>query len=274
MFKRILVPLDGSQLAEEVLSRFARVLRHPHAEVHVVSALGFRPPEDTCTKSLARELTEDAERYLAKIERRLVDEGLRVRTKIIEDAAAEGILDYAASSRSSMIVMSTHGRTGMARWLIGSVAEKVMRSAAVPVLLARSLAARGTAPSPNILLPVEGLFTAIPPASMLAAYLDARVTLYHKSPKAGGDADAEEMLREAKRAMSDVPVATRLDYTDPDEKFDPAAAILDWCGEGRFDMIAMATHGRSGLRRWALGSCTEKVLRHAEVPMLVVCSGA
>jgi nucleotide-binding universal stress UspA family protein len=142
-FKRIVVPLDGSRFAEgalpyaQMLAGFsggcialARVAVHPSSYVYV---------SDPAT--LARLYDSDrahCEAYLQGVAERIRREtGLEVTTAVLEGSVADALLDYAAKAGADLIVMSTHGRSGMERWLLGSVAERVMRGAKIPVMLIR-----------------------------------------------------------------------------------------------------------------------------------------
>ncbi|MGB2800258.1 MAG: universal stress protein [Dehalococcoidia bacterium] len=148
MYKTILVPLDGSELAERVL---------PHVEM--LAKAGVEPAEVVLLRvcELARMvmggygeavgqmaiLTEqaaaackaDAEEYLAAMEKRLKETGLKVRTVLLEGDSANEILEYATNNPVDLIAMVTHGRSGISRWAYGSVASKVLRGIATPLLL-------------------------------------------------------------------------------------------------------------------------------------------
>ena len=148
MYKMILVPLDGSELAELVL---------PHVEM--LAKTGVEPAEVVLLRvcELARMvmggygeavgqmaiLTEqaaaackaDAVEYLAAMEKRLKEKGLKVRTVLLEGDSANEILEYATNNPVDLIAMGTHGRSGISRWAYGSVASKVLRGIATPLLL-------------------------------------------------------------------------------------------------------------------------------------------
>jgi nucleotide-binding universal stress UspA family protein len=145
MFKRILVPLDGSQFAEGALPHaqmlagcgggaieLLRVTVHPSSYVYVADPAALADLYDS-----DRAHCED---YLKQIASRLTGTALApgtVTTTVLEGLVADAILDHADKSGVDLIVMSTHGRSGMERWLLGSVAEKVVRGAKMPVLLVR-----------------------------------------------------------------------------------------------------------------------------------------
>jgi nucleotide-binding universal stress UspA family protein len=147
MFKRILVPLDGSQFAEGALTHaqmlaecgggeieLLRVAVHPSSYVYVSDPAALADLYDS-----DRAHCED---YLNKTAQRVRDAShVNVTTAVLEGIVADAVLDYAEDTAADLIVMSTHGRSGMERWLLGSVAEKVVRGAKMPVLLVRPTAA-------------------------------------------------------------------------------------------------------------------------------------
>ncbi len=138
MFKKILVPLDGSSLAEKVLLHVTPLAKGFGSEVilfHVlrVPAISASP---NATIIEDEELAEqDAHQYLDRIENRLEEEGISARPVIVKGKAAESIVDYADLEKVDLIAMSTHGRSGLGRWVFGSVAERVLQGANCPILL-------------------------------------------------------------------------------------------------------------------------------------------
>ena len=141
MYSRILVPLDGSALAERALPHAGGIGRATGAEVillQVVRApLGDAPEAGQTEEDRAiREAAVEALSYLGKIAGKLDEEGgVKVRTEVLEGPAAEGILGFAHREDVDLIIMSTHGRTGISKLLMGSVAEKVMLTTKRPVML-------------------------------------------------------------------------------------------------------------------------------------------
>jgi len=154
MFKRILVPLDGSSFAESVLPtaemlakcgsgeiELLRIAIHPSTYAYVSDAAMLADLYDSdrvhCEAYLKGVADEVAKRS-----------GIRPHTDVVEGIVANTIIDYATLTHADLIVMSTHGRTGMERWLLGSVAEKVVRGAHLPVMLIRpQVDAKGDAAS-------------------------------------------------------------------------------------------------------------------------------
>ncbi len=142
MYRKILVPLDGSEFAEAALSHartlacctgaeivLLRVAIQPRYEYSSSDPMIFRPAE--------RELISESTDYLEHVAADLREAGFQVSAETCTGPVAETILDYAQGIEADLIVMSTHGRSGLTRWFIGSVADKVVRGAKLPVLLAR-----------------------------------------------------------------------------------------------------------------------------------------
>lgn len=144
MYKRLLVPLDGSELAEAALEHAEQLARQFQAELillrAVVSPYAIVAPDLVLASSAPdmREIANSAENYLKSIASELVATGIEARTVICEGPVAEAILDHAHALDVDCIIMSTHGRGGISRWVYGSVAERVLQGAGCPVLLIRS----------------------------------------------------------------------------------------------------------------------------------------
>ncbi|OGL58702.1 MAG: hypothetical protein A3J27_15600 [Candidatus Tectomicrobia bacterium RIFCSPLOWO2_12_FULL_69_37] len=137
MYKKILVPLDGSPLAEGILPQVGEMARVHGARIHLLR-VGFAlvfPGADPAEAQL--ETIVEAEGYIEGIRKRLEAEGIPAEASVRYGFPAEEILTHARRNGVDLIAMATHGRTGPARWVLGSVAEQVLRKAEVPVLLFR-----------------------------------------------------------------------------------------------------------------------------------------
>jgi nucleotide-binding universal stress UspA family protein len=300
MFDRILVPLDGSSLAEHILIQIARILRREDSEILLLRVLDI--PENfgrLSLESLRIAEREAAQKYLDELTRRLGLKGAKVHGRIAEGPAAETILEVARTEGCTMIAMATHGRTGLARWTMGSVAEKVARGSDIPLLLVRSFrrtrnnglepATAEELPFRSILVPVDGSPTSmsiIPAAEKFAQLYDSEVLVLHVGApfipaypilpgmEAGlpplepppRPAEADEVTRKAAERFRHAGLTARQLFVSGE----PAAEIVDLSVTEGADLIALGTHGRTGLSRWALGSVAERVLRSAEVPLLLV----
>ncbi len=140
MFKRILVPLDGSRLAEAILPEVAELARAIRAEVvllRVAIAHVFPGIDPIHLADEEVRVVQEAEGYLSRVAERLAREAIGVKTTVRYGEAAAEIVDQVATEGADLVAMSTHGRSGLSRLVMGSVAEEVVREARVPVLLLR-----------------------------------------------------------------------------------------------------------------------------------------
>ncbi|MCI0657552.1 MAG: universal stress protein [Acidobacteria bacterium] len=295
MFERIVIPLDGSPRAELILGQVARILRREDSEILLLRVVNDHPElRRADAAKLVQEEREEAQRYIHDMVHRIASRGAKVHGRIAEGSAAETILDQAATEGATLIAMSTHGRTGLARWIMGSVAEKVVRACPIPVLLVRSFrptpqgdlepATAEEFPFRKILVPTDGSPAAsavLDPARKFAQLFDSGILVLHAELP---------MTLQGSTEMGTLPLSIPTPSEEDaatarvTERFrqaglraerrtvvgDPAAEILDLSHAQGIDLIAMATHGRSGFSRWVLGSVAERVLRHAGIPLLLV----
>lgn len=137
MYKKILVTLDGSETAEEILPHI-QALSSSDGEVHLLRvAMAHTLPGVDPTDAQAK-VVREGEDYLKAVEDRLKQTGIKVESHVRYGHPAEEILDHIEHRDVDLIAMTTHGRSGVGRWLMGSVAEKVVRSCPIPVLVVRS----------------------------------------------------------------------------------------------------------------------------------------
>lgn len=300
MFERILVPLDGSPRAELVLSQVGRLLRREDSEILLLRSVDV-PSTLAGRIDVARARREErgeAQRYLHDLARRFADQGAKVHGRVVEGPPAEAILEAARTEGATLIAMSTHGRSGVARWVMGSVAEKVVRASDLPVLLVRSFrrSPQGDLepvtpqelPFRRILVPTDGSaesLAVVGPAEKLGLLFGSQVVLLHVQVPYIPPAGVYPGMEGAYIPQPPPPPPEKDPATDKAaERFahaglkvtrvttvgDPAAEIVDHSHAAGVDLIAMATHGRSGLSRWMLGSVAERVIRSSGVPLLVV----
>ena len=280
----ILVPLDGSPLSERALPYAERMAEATSADlvlIRVLPANLFQPAEDDPA------LAEEAHRYLAIHGDQIRTRGVQVKTVCVWGNPAAMILDQVQSKRANLIVMATHGRSGPGRWVYGSVADEVLRRAPVPVI---EVPPAVTQPWPaeralRILVPLDGsgpseagLVAAEDVASPLGAELILlqvvqcpQYALYGATSAYLEAFNPNDAIKDAQkylgtlarqRSVAQVRVVTELG--------EPSVAIAEVaCGE-KVDMIAMATHGRSGLARVVLGSVATGTLYRAQVPVMLV----
>ncbi|ETW97507.1 MAG: hypothetical protein ETSY1_22400 [Candidatus Entotheonella factor] len=137
MYTRILVPLDGSPIAEQALVHAAQMAEIFDAELILLRAAFLAQVPDLDLSEARRVLVQESEDYLDNVARRLRGHGRRVQTEVRWSEATEAITAYAVAQAVSVVVMATHGHSGFEQWPMGSIAEKVLRSMQVPVLLIR-----------------------------------------------------------------------------------------------------------------------------------------
>lgn len=302
MTTRILVPLDGSAVAEEALAHAAAV-----AKVFGAPIVLARVPESTLVPVMSagvwitrvietEEAHAEAEDYLKAIASRPELQGLAVERRMPEYPVVDALLDLIDSERIDLVVMTTHGRSGPARWVMGSVAERVVHGAKVATYIVRS---RRRAPDPGpdfsrIVVPLDGSALselALAPAERLAASVGGTLHLVRVPvvpgyltvlPETAGwipeqlrtsAIKAEAYLAEKAGGIMERGVAVETDVETVVEGT-VAEGIIDAAHEHRAGLIIMSSHGRTGFDRWLLGSVADRVLRGAECATWIVRASA
>jgi nucleotide-binding universal stress UspA family protein len=277
MFSTVLVPLDGSTHAETVLPWVERLAPPLGAKVIVLRVVNLEqlPPSSsqirvstTLYEQWLALQTAEAEEYLAGIAPRLEAAGCQTTTQVAFGNTAGAIADVVDKAPdSTLVAMTTHGRTGLARVALGSVANEVVRAVEAPVLLVRPLAEQPQALD-SILAPLDGSKigeAVLPAVEAIARALPARVLLMLATDR--HDAMAAPYLEHVadRLKQSGIGEVSHRVLAGP-----PGEAILQAATEDRSSLIAMTTYGRSGVRRWVFGSVAEQVLHAATVPTLLV----
>lgn len=277
MLDRIVVALDGSEIAAAALPLVELLAGRLASEIVVLRVHDTRlgGARDEPGESRADEKAE-AERFVADVSDTLRAQGLRARGVVLEGTPAETITRFGESA-ASVIAMASHGLSGVSRWALGSVAEKVLRTSRVPLLLVRAFAKEApTQALRQIVVPVDGSARAlavVPWVAAIAKPFDAAVRVVHfvsDYAKKGAMLAGERHLEEARDAFAREGVTVALDI----RRGDPAMGIAEYglldAGRDAPDLVAMSTHGRSGARRILLGSVAERVLRAATTPLFVL----
>jgi nucleotide-binding universal stress UspA family protein len=151
MYKKIMVPVDGSELAECVLPHVEAFMKgFPSAEVafvRVVEPVSLSTSAGVSMYEDQREMESaskaSAEEYLKQVVSRLKHEGTTLQVEVLIGRVTESLRDYAGDNDIDLILIATHGRSGVTRWVRGSVADKILRSANVPVLMVRAPGTKG-----------------------------------------------------------------------------------------------------------------------------------
>jgi nucleotide-binding universal stress UspA family protein len=278
MFTQILIPLDGSTLAERALP-YAQQLALPGATLHLVRVVDvfqyltwspFAPPLLPATvDEMVNAEYEAADAYLHAVQQRLPGAGVRVAALEVRGNAAQTLLDYEGATHIDLVVMATHGRSGLARFALGSVADQLVHHGSVPLLLVHAFGTPATLE--RLLVPLDGSPLAeqgLAVARTLASQVACELLLLHVIGKEEERPGAERYLAEEAQYLRAAQIACAQQVT----LGNPAAVILDAAGNGR--TIVMATHGRSGPARWALGSVADRVAHHTQSAVLLIRAGA
>ncbi len=294
--ERILVALDGSSLAESVLPAAARLGRKIGGTVTLIHVIERNAPEKVHGQMHLKR-PDEAENYLASVASRPVFEGVSVKCHVHETGVrdvSQSISDHSEELNADLIIMCTHGSSGLRNIFVGSIAQQVISLSRTPVMLVNpSLRKSSASPNfENFLIPLDGNPDhehALTFALNLAEACGARIHLFVAVPRFGtmsGELtivnrylpgttsrmmdmlvpEAKEYLKNvtAKLATSGLVVSTSISRNNP------AKAISKTAKSIKSDLIILATHGKSGSRPFWEGSVTPKVLRSEKVPLLLV----
>jgi nucleotide-binding universal stress UspA family protein len=303
MYRSLMVPLDGSAFGEYALPRALGIAQRAGARVELihictpplpsvfadglVNPTPVEPPLDLAG--------EQAHAYLHQLADRLAPHWhMPISTVVRYGPVADTLFNYAVESATDLVVMTTHGYGSLSRFWLGSVADKLMRRLPMPILLARPheavpdlLADLPTPAMQHILIPLDGSALAeeiLPPVVALGQLTEARYTLIqaldplvmeHTKPPYSVGLDRNILAEVRERALAyleqnadhlraqSLQVQTKLVVAQPH------VAILDYAQDHAVDLIALATHGHGGMARMLLGSVADKVVRGADMPILV-----
>jgi nucleotide-binding universal stress UspA family protein/predicted transcriptional regulator len=263
MLSKILIPLDGSALAASILPLLQR-LAVPPVEVKLLTVLHSERGR------------EEAEEDLEACAWNFTQAGAVVSCLVVTGDPAKQILSAASLWQPHLIAMATHGRSGVARAVRGSVAERVLRASTAPVLLCNPQGAEARSAFEHILVPVDGSKLAgdiIPTVAALARRHGSRISVLQvgesNSPETLSPMDIarfDDSLTEHRSLLEAVGVdqLSLIKATGA-----PAEEILAIAEREKVDLVAMSTHGRSGVPRWWFGSVAEAVLRTCPLPVLI-----
>ncbi len=313
MFTRILLPLDGSVSAEEALPVAARIVKASRGSIHLLTVV--RSPIDVAEEydfdpllSEQRIETETtvATDYLRTIATLPVLDRIQITTEVAHGLPAQYILAAASLGGIDLTVLSSHGRTGFTRWVLGSVAHTLAHESTVPILVlhenetASLIAHTDDARPLRVLVPLDGspiAEAAIEPAAQLAASLADRGELHLTQVVKPLRTSTKESLESSLNAELRARPSTYLNQAA--ERWqamakelgisiswsvaleaDVVSALLSQAEPGEqgqgtagslgCDLIAISTHGRHGLERWVMGSVTNRLLNTTKLPLLIV----
>ena len=297
MFGRMLIPLDGSKTAEEVLPYARRLAAGARVAVELLGVVEMGDiAEDIASNqaayagALVREAIRNSTEYLEKLAQTFHNG--KVSCNVQQGRPEDIIIAAASADRATLIAMATHGCSGLTRWLLGSVTEKVLRGRVNPLLVVRASGnskTDGEAALRSVIVPLDGsdvAETILSPVATLAKALDLQVLLIRvyglPLPTYGGDdyyvpdyLELKDQIRDEAegylnsrasllRAQGVAEVSTVV------IEGSAADGIIDLARKTPDNLVALSPYGRSGLQRWVLGSVTEKVVRHCQDPVLIV----
>ncbi len=280
MFEQIMVPLDGSELAERALPSAARLARLSTATLHLVRVVdmlmgaAWSPAPAYIPADWYETEAREAAAYLEAQRLRLEAEDVTACAVPLTGQVAPTLLDYERQTPIDLVVMCSHGRGGLARFALGSVAERLLHYGTAPLLLVRAFGPPISPDQPGLLarvvVPLDGserAEQALAIAESLAASTEREIVLVQVTEHSQQHAAADLYLAETARRLEQRGLACQRRV----EEGDPAERIV--AASGPQDLIVMATHGRMGLARWALGSVADRVARVATGEVLLVRSG-
>jgi nucleotide-binding universal stress UspA family protein len=290
MYRTLLVPLDGSKLSEHALPLALSLACRLGANLVLMrTARATVFPRVDMINAEVRAIDE-AKSYLENVKAEMSGQGVDIQTAVPYGDAAQEILQEIGTRKADLVVMSTHGSSGIGRWIYGSVGEKVLAASPVPVMLVRptgdAAAFDCARANPSILVPLDGSMVAeaaLSHAECLARRLRGKLVLLRVvEPPAPAFAysgtlapppveiephqDAELYLAVRAQRLSAEGVAVETFVRDGW----PADVIAYGRGEWEADMIVMGTHGRTGVARLLLGSVAIEVVRRSPLPVMLV----
>ncbi|NHN62574.1 universal stress protein [Haloarcula sp. JP-Z28] len=285
MYEDILFPYDGSDGASAILEHAADIADWVDATVHVLFVADTTRDSVTVVEGRTVDaLAQQGETTVEEAADALTARGVDYDTDVVQGNPAPTIAEYAERYDYDLIVMPTHGREGLSRYIIGSVTEKVIRLSSIPVLTARMQPDERLAfPYENILIPTDGSTGAVHAAEhglSLAAAVDATVhalsvvddaSLGLDVRSAASESDGEQAATDAvDDLVSEADSYGVRNTVTHIEHGDPAEEILECIDSNDIDAVVMGTTGRRGTDRILLGSVAEKTARSAPVPVITV----
>lgn len=286
MYDHILFPTDGSDRATAAFDHVLNIAAAHNTTVHL---LYVADTTQTSTTRIRGEVVDTLEREGKQIVREAADRahqrGITTDTEVIQGKPYSTIVDYANSRGLDLIVMPTHGRQGLERFLLGSTTERVIRRSDVPVLTIRpDDDSTIEYPSRTVLVPTDGSDCADQALEMgidvanaggaalhllsIIALTSLGVDVRSDIQRTAQEENANELIKDAKTAAENAGV----DSVSGAVKYDSSIhqAILSYIDEHDVDLVVIGTHGWTGFDRYVLGSVTEYLIRTSPIPVLTV----
>jgi nucleotide-binding universal stress UspA family protein len=287
MFEKLLVPLDSSPFAEQVLPPVIRLAAAFRSEIHLINVCRTRQEmeSDSCRNYL--------EEKAVFINKSLPGSNSVIKTRIIEGSPSQKILSYAREEDISLIVMSSHGLSGVTLWPLGSTVDKVLRLTRHPLLIVRVQEPPPIIPGEDlfkrILVPLDGSelgARVVPYVQAIASASGSELVLFHvietdRSLHTLGRIDAVPILEDEMTSLRQ----RAAEYLDQQGAMiagsgakvlkviktgNIAGEIIRYASDNSLPLIALSSHGHSGLESWIIGSVTTKVLHAAQRSLFIV----
>lgn len=283
MWEKILVTLDGSDLAELAL---------PYAK-ELATAFGSEVLLLYVSEPAEQQYRHMHQLYIEDVAKQVKNGIKKVTPVILDGTPAKEIIDYAKKNKVGLIVMASHGRSGIMPWAAGSVANKVLHTARMPLLLVRAVKpprrAQGKPILNRILLPLDGseageaavpyvrelmsrlgaeviLFGVVPPGKHIRTVGGLDYVLYPEQDLEQVKAEAREYLDKVYQQLKGKKGKVRVEL----RAGDIAREIIDFAQKTRASLIAISSHGHSGIAKWVFGSIAHKIVQASKTPVLVV----
>ncbi len=271
LFKSILVPLDGSDQAERVLPWVRKHAKSSRSEVILLQVLRLVYPMEGLPFPKG---AEEARGYLLRIERQFNFDGIPTKITLGGNSVSRAIVETARSEQCDLIALTTGHTSKTIRWLLGGIAEQVLRLSPITVFVLRNgIVDRMRVQPRTITVPLDGSShsrSVLPIAEKLARFHRARLVLVHvldsgRTPRSGKSRKPDSLKRISRICAGlnarGIRTVVRV------ETGDPAARIISSVLPS--DLLAITTHGRGGIKRLLLGSVAERVVQQASCPVLV-----
>jgi nucleotide-binding universal stress UspA family protein len=287
MYKKILVPLDGSNAAEIVIPYVEELAAKLSAEIILVSVYESPDDESHLHRYYLERIVDQMQHQISEFD---PASEVRIHSEVLRGKPAQQLVQYADKANVSLIAMSSYGSSGREAKLIGNIATKVLWSTKRPVLLIRTPATAAAIKQKRlvkkILVPLDGSKTGetiIQCAEVLAEALGAELLLFQVLEPlrivAGFETVAPYSIPEGEESIKASAGAYLNGVEEPLKKkgiktstaivWGSAAERIIEYAEVNIDLVTISSHGRSGVGRWVLGSVTEKVLQVGDKPVLV-----
>lgn len=297
MLESILVPLDGSLLAEGVLPHLVAVAHTFEAKAVLLRVVGQNRARGTThsVDPLNWQINKtETSIYLKKVSTRLREAGIQTETATREGQAADWITDFAEAEGINLIILSTHGQSGLSQWGMSSVVQRIISSAPTSLMIVRANEPESgdiiEHHYQRILVPLDGSWRAehvLPMVISLARFHHAQIHLVHVVKK-------PEMARHMPPTQEDIELSDRIVARNQEEiaryfelmqmrspqegvdvqthvliSEDVAAALHDFVEREHIDLVALSAHGYSGNRQWPYGSIANNFIAYSKVPLLL-----